>query len=123
VTKYPLHLLLSLDHDERLAAAAGGAMRIFADAAGLSNENIEQLKVAVVSACKLCFGFHDNSTTPCQVNFRRLDDRIAVEVCVPGVAAPGERLQVAWDGVDSVQCEDRDNCGVLRLTKFVPATA
>ena len=119
VPKNPLHLRLSLDHDERLAAAAGGAMRIFADAAGLPNDNIEQLKTAVVSACKLCFTFHDHCTTPCQVNFRRLDDRIEVEVSVPGIPAPADRPQVAWAGVDQIQCEDGDNCGILRLTKFV----
>jgi anti-sigma regulatory factor (Ser/Thr protein kinase) len=123
VPKNPLNLRLSLDHDERLAAAAGGAMRIFADAAGLPNENIEQLKTAVVSACKLCFNFHQDSTTPCQVSFRRLDDRIEVEVSVPGVAAPDEKPKVAWAGVDDVQCENRDNSGVLRLTKFLSPVA
>jgi anti-sigma regulatory factor (Ser/Thr protein kinase) len=123
VPKNPLNLRLSLDHDERLAAAAGGAMRIFADAAGLPNENIEQLKTAVVSACKLCFDFHQDSTTPCQVSFRRLDDRIEVEVSVPGVAAPEEKPQVSWVGVDDVQCENRDNSGVLRLTKFLSPVA
>jgi anti-sigma regulatory factor (Ser/Thr protein kinase) len=123
VPKNPLNLRLSLDHDERLAAAAGGAMRIFADAAGLPNENIEQLKTAVVSACKLCFDFHQDSTTPCQVSFRRLDDRIEVEVSVPGVAAPEDKPQVSWVGVDDVQCENRDNSGVLRLTKFLSPVA
>jgi len=98
-------------------------MRIFADAAGLPNENIEQLKTAVVSACKLCFDFHQDSTTPCQVSFRRLDDRIEVEVTVPGVAAPEEKPQVSWVGVDDVQCENRDNSGVLRLTKFLSPVA
>ncbi len=94
-------------------------MRIFADAAGLPNDNIEQLKTAVVSACKLCFDFHQDSITPCQVSFRRLDDRIEVEVSIPGVAAPAEKLQPSWAGVDDVQCESRDNSGVLRLTKFL----
>lgn len=121
--KNPLYLRLSLDHDERLAAAAGGAMRIFADAAGLPNDTIEQLKAAVVSACKVCFDFHSNCTTPCQVNFRRLDDRIEVEVSVPGVAAPEEKPQVSWPGVDQIQCENREDCGVLRLTKFLSAVS
>jgi hypothetical protein len=123
VPKNPLHLRLLLDHDERLAAAAGGAMRIFADAAGLPNENIEQLKHAVVSACKMCFDFHQDSTTPCQVNFRRLDDRIEVEVTVPGVPAPAEKPHVSYAGVDDIQCENRENSGVLRLTKFVSAAS
>lgn len=98
-------------------------MRIFADAAGLPNENIEQLKNAVVSACKLCFDFLQNCETPCQVNFRRLDDRIEVEVTVPGVAAPKDKPNVFYAGVDEIQCENRDNSGVLRLTKFVSAAA
>ena len=123
VPKYPLNLRLTLDHDERLAAAAGGAMRVFADAAGLPNDLIEQLKIAVISACKMCFDFHTNCTTPCQVNFRRLDDRIEVEVSVPGVAAPEEKPQVAWAGIDEIQCENREDCGVLRLTKFVSAVS
>jgi hypothetical protein len=119
VPKNPLHLRLSLDHDERLAAAAGGAMRIFADAAGLPNDNIEQLKSAVVAACKMCFDFHQDCATPCQVNFRRLDDRIEVEITVPGVPAPAEKPEVSYAGVDDIACENRDNSGVLRLTKFV----
>ena len=123
MSNYPLYLRLSLDHDERLAAAAGGAMRIFADAAGLSNDLIEQLKAAVISACKMCFDFHNNCETPCQVNFRRLDDRIEVEISVPGVAAPQEKPLVVWAGVDEIACENRENSGVLRLTKFVSAVS
>ena len=94
-------------------------MRIFADAAGLPNDNIEQLKSAVVSACKMCFDFHQDCATPCQVNFRRLDDRIEVEITVPGVPAPTEKPEVSYAGVDDIACENRDNSGVLRLTKFV----
>ena len=94
-------------------------MRVFADAAGLPNDNIEQLKTAVVSACKLCFDFHHNCTTPCQVNFLRLNDRIEVEVKVPGVPAPAEKPHPTWAGVDDIQCESRNDCGVLRLTKFL----
>lgn len=94
-------------------------MRIFADAAGLPNDNIEQLKVAVVSACKLCFDFHDGCTTPCQVNFLRLNDRIEVEVSTPGVAAPADKPHPVWPGVDDVLWETRNDCGVLRLTKFL----
>jgi anti-sigma regulatory factor (Ser/Thr protein kinase) len=123
VPKNPLNLRLSLDHDERLAAAAGGAMRVFADAAGLPNENIEQLKTAVVSACKLCFDFHNGCDTPCQVSFRRLDDRIEVEVTVPGVPPPANKPEPHWAGVDDIQCENRNNSGVLRLTKFLHAAS
>jgi len=123
VPKNPLHLRLTLDHDERLAAAAGGAMRIFADAAGVSNDNIEQLKVAVVSACKLCFDFNHDCATPCQVYFRRLDDRIEVEVTTPGVAAPADKPHPVWAGVDDIVCETRNNSGVLRLTKFLSAVS
>jgi len=94
-------------------------MRVFADAAGLPNDIIEQLKTAVVSACKLCFGFNHNCTTPCQVNFLRLNDRIEVEVKVPGVPAPAEKPHPTWAGVDDIQCESRNDCGVLRLTKFL----
>lgn len=94
-------------------------MRIFADAAGLPDENIEQLKAAVVSACKLCFDFNHDSVTPCHVYFRRLDDRIEVEVSTPGVAAPPDKPHPAWPGVDDILCETRNNSGVLRLTKFL----
>jgi hypothetical protein len=123
VSKSPLQLLLSLDHDERLAAAAGGAIRIIADAAGLPNDTITQLQTAVVSACKLCFDCHRDAATPCQVNFHRFDDRIEVEVSVPGEEAPTEKPKVTWAGVDDVKCENRENSGVLRLTKFIPAAA
>ena len=94
-------------------------MRVFADAAGLPNENIEQLEIAVVSACKLCFDFHNDCTTPCQVTFLRLNDRIQVEVTVPGVPPPANKPEPRWAGVDEVQCESRNDCGVLRLTKFL----
>jgi len=94
-------------------------MRVFADAAGLPNDNIEQLKIAVVSACKLCFDFHHNCTTPCEVTFLRLNDRIQVEVTVPGVPPPANKPEPHWAGVDDIRCENRDNSGVLRLTKFL----
>jgi len=122
VPKNPLHLRLTLDYDQRLAAAAGGAMRIFADAAGLPGDNIEQLKVAVISACKLCFDFKHDCVTPCQVYFRRLDDRIEVEVTTPGVPPP-DRPHPVWPGVDDILCETRNNSGVLRLTKFLSPTS
>jgi len=46
-----------------------------------------------------------------------------VEISVPGVAAPQEKPRVAWAGVDEIECENRENSGVLRLTKFVSAVS
>ena len=98
-------------------------MRIFADAAGLPDNNIEQLKVAVISACKLCFDFNHDSVTPCQVHFRRLDDRIEVEVTTPGTPALADKPHPVWPGIDDILCETRNNSGILRLTKFLSSAS
>jgi len=98
-------------------------MRVFADAAGLSNDKIAELQVAVLSACNLCFMTHHDNTSRCRVDFHRLDDRIEVELSVPGEKAPEEMPATKWTGVDEVKCENREDSGVLRLTKFVSTIA
>jgi hypothetical protein len=113
---HPLHIRLLLDPDTRLAAAAGGAARYFADAAGLSNDVILELQSAVLAACKYCFTSHQPTET-CNIAFKRYEDRIQVELSVPGEQSPSTHQPPPWPGVDEVHA---DNLGVLRLTKFLP---
>jgi len=120
VADYQLHLRLTLDADERLAAAVGGAARYFADSAGLTEEVILQLQASVLAACKHCFHLHV-SAAPCEVNFHRLRDRLDVEVALPLEEALAEKGNLAWAGIDEVHCETRQNSAVLRLTKFIAA--
>ena len=109
-----------MDPDERLAAAAGGAARYYADSAGLENDAILQWQAAVVAACKHCFHCHSTATS-CQITLRRLDNRIEIELALPGKVPPPSQEKPSWPGVDEVQCESHENEAVLRLTKFVPA--
>jgi len=112
---------MKMDPDDRLAAAAGGAVRLMGDAAGLATDAIMQLQDAVFAACKKCFR---NQTTgkACEIDLERGEDQIRVEVVVPECAAP-EHEKAAWPGVDEVQCESRNGSGILRLTKRVARAA
>src|SRR5207247_8945619 len=48
-------LHMCLDGDARLAAAAGGVARFFADAAGLETDAVVRLQSAVLDACNEAF--------------------------------------------------------------------
>jgi hypothetical protein len=111
-----------MDPDERLAAAAGGAVRCMGDSAGLSTDAILQLQVAVLAACKKCFA-KQQTGQPCEIDLRRAPDRIEVQVVVPECAPPEDKSGLSWEGIDEVQCEARGNAGVLRLTKFITTKA
>ena len=108
-----------MDPDERLAAAAGGAARYYADSAGLENDAILQFQAAVIAACKHCFHCH-SSATSCHITLRRLENRIEIELALEGKEPPPAGEKPSWPGVDEVQCEAHENEAVLRLTKFVP---
>ena len=111
-----------MDPDDRLAAAAGGAVRYMGDSAGLSTNAILQLQAAVLAACKKCF-MTQKTGKYCDIRLRRTEDRIEVEVLVPECAPPEDNLGLRWDGIDDVHCEARGDSGVLRLTKFIAAAA
>jgi hypothetical protein len=109
-----------MDPDERLAAALGGAVRHFADGAGIPDEVILQMQATVVSACRRCFQLY-TETGRCEIAFHRLVDRLEVELSVPGNYSQGEKDKLARAGLDDVQYEVRDGQAILRLTKRIPS--
>jgi hypothetical protein len=121
---------LQMDPDPRFAAAAGGAARFLADAAGLPPEQAADLQAAVVNACKQAFGSLSADSPRLFVTFKRLTDRIEVEVSHRGDSLPamgldtiagfGAKGGVSMSGVDRVQFEKKGSDVVTRLTKYVP---
>ena len=129
---------MCLDADARLAAAAGGVARFFADAAGLETEAAVRLQSAVLDACKEAFKRLSANHPHLEVTFARFSDRIEVSLCheedVPpfdlraitsfaraktGSAAEAEPLA----GVDRVQHETRGKEVLTRLTKYLRQVA
>ena len=75
-----------IDPDVRLAAAAGGAARYLADAAGLDNGAVSALQTETVAACsKGLQQLTDNQRVA--VTVTRSPDRIEVVVSRPGAEA------------------------------------
>jgi hypothetical protein len=125
---------LQIDADARLAAAAGGAARYFAEAAGLSSEEAAELQKSIVAACQEAFehliGDHPHLT----VTLKRYPDRIEVSMAHEGEAEPavgldriaGFATQVGasggMGGVDRVQYEAQDGKAITRLTKYLGHT-
>jgi hypothetical protein len=117
VPTYPQKILLQMDADVRLAAAAGGAARYFADNAGLENQAILSLQEAVMLACKHCFHCH-SSATSCEIILLRFEDRLEIDLSLPGETPEGKE-KPNLPGVDDVQCEFTENSARLRLIKFL----
>jgi hypothetical protein len=121
---------LQMDPDPRFAAAAGGAARFLADAAGLPPEKAADLQAAVVNACTQAFGSLSADSPRLFVTFKRLTDRIEVEVSHRGDSLPamgldtiagfGAKGGASMSGVDRVQFEKKGSDVVTRLTKYVP---
>ena len=125
---------LQIDADARLAAAAGGAARFFAESAGLTSEEATELQKSIVAACEDAFehliGDHPHLT----VTLKRYPDRIEVSMAHEGGAEPavgldriaGFATQVGasggMGGVDRVQYEAQDGKAVTRLTKYLGHT-
>lgn len=126
---------MEMDADARLAAAAGGAVRFLADAAGLGNSIVAQLQLSIVAACTEAFE-HLNRKHPClEIDFTTYADRIEVALSHEGDASPavgrdsiagfasraaqGSAGSAAFAGVDRVQYETRGAEVVTRLTKFL----
>ena len=132
-------ILLKIDADPRLAAAAGGAARCFGDAAGLEKASLCQLQSAVVAACREEFQHLDAAHPHLEVTLARLPDRIEVALAHEGESSTAMGLDAvvgfagqlggnssgarALDGVDRVQFETHGGCAILRLTKFLHSPA
>jgi len=133
---------MQIEADPRFAAAAGGAARYFADAAGLEPPVIESWQTAIVAACKEAFAHLTREHPRLDISFTRLVDRLEVALSREGEMAPalgldsltGLSLQSGDEpgnprsgspvmrGVDRVQYESKDGTAVTRLTKYIAPT-
>jgi hypothetical protein len=76
-----------IDPDVRLAAAAGGAARYLADAAGLDNGAVSALQSETVAACSKGLQRLEETHQRVEVTVTRSPDRIEVVVSRPGAEA------------------------------------
>jgi len=133
---------MQIEADARLAAAAGGAARYFADAAGLEGPAITDWQTAVVAACKEAFAHLTHQHPHLDVSFTRLADRLEVALSREGDTSPAVGLDSlaglapqrgnpegktdgrspVLGGVDRVQYETVDGVAVTRLTKYIAPT-
>jgi hypothetical protein len=122
---------LQIDSDARLAAAAGGAARYLAEAAGLTIEEAAELQKSIVVACQETFEHLSGDHSHLTVTLMRFPDRIEIAIAHEGDAAPAVGLdriagfasQVGGSGglggVDRVQYETRGGLAITRLTKYL----
>jgi hypothetical protein len=117
---------MQFDPDARLAAAAGGVARYFADAAGLANGAVSDMQAAIISVCKQEIDRLQGHDQRLEVTLTRSPQRIEVAVTRPLAGATSSN-QVgkpeSFPGVDRVQHETAANREVIRLTKFVSESA
>jgi hypothetical protein len=134
---------MQIEADIRLAAAAGGAARYLADAAGLEGSAIDDWQTAVVLACKEAFAHLTGEKSRLDVTLTRLADRIVVALSSKGETAPAIGLDVltglaprapeeqdertgrskVLGGVDRVQYETHAGIAITRLTKYITPTS
>jgi hypothetical protein len=135
VAPEPKGLLLYIDADARLAAAAGGVVRYLADAAGLQNDAVARLQSAVIAACSEAFEHLTADHPQLQITFTRFSDRMEVALShlredspavgldtIAGLTAQAGStgsVQVVLGGFDSVQYETHGGEAVTRLTKYI----
>ncbi|HKN77233.1 MAG TPA: hypothetical protein VJW94_18800 [Candidatus Acidoferrum sp.] len=122
---------LQIDPDVRLAAAAGGAARYLAEAAGLTSEEAAELQKSIVAACEETFEHLTGERQRLQVRLSRFPDRIEVALAHEGGSEPavgldriaGFATQIGASGglggVDRVQYETRGGLAITRLTKYL----
>ena len=130
---------MQIEADARLAAAAGGAARYLADAAGLEGPAISNWQTAIVAACKEAFEHLSLEHPKLKVTLTRLADRLEVALSFEGDTEPAVGLDAlagfapdasgvqgqrsgksaVLGGVDRVQYETRNGVAVTRLTKYI----
>ena len=132
-------LLLHIEADPRLAAAAGGVVRYLADAAGFENDAIARLQLAVIAACSEAFEHLSADHPQLQITFTRFSDRMEVALSHLGEDSPAVGLdtiagfaaqvggtgsiQVVLAGFDRIQYETHGGEAVTRLTKYIGQVA
>jgi len=139
VATEPKSLLLHIDADARLAAAAGGVVRYLADIAGLENDAIARLQAAVIAACSEAFEHLTADHPRLEVRFTRFSDRMEVALIHQGENSPAVGLDTiagfaaeaggagsnpgVFAGFDRVQYETHHDEAVTRLTKYIGRVA
>ena len=130
---------MQIEADARLAAAAGGAARYFADAAGFESSAIADWQAAVVAACQEAFEHLTREHPRLSVKLSRWTDRLEVALSSEGDTAPAigldslagfgphgtgtqEGKPQVLGGVDRVQYETHGRVAITRLTKFITPT-
>jgi hypothetical protein len=78
---------LRFNADPRLAAAAGGVARYFADAAGMDADAIAKLQADTLEACKAAFTQMSSNEAQLSVEVTRFADRIEVAFAPQGEAS------------------------------------
>jgi hypothetical protein len=116
-------IVMRMDPDARLVAAAGGVARYFADAAGLDGVAVSDLQSATLTVCKQESQGLENSNRGLEVMVTRSPDRIEVAVSRPATSGTVVEREAAKNiaGVDQVESELRADKKVTRLTKYVSA--
>jgi hypothetical protein len=117
---------MQIEADPRLAAAAGGAARYFADAAGLEGAAMTDWQAAIVAACKEAFEHLTREHAQLSVTLTRLADRLEVALSRENDTAQAgaqTRKSPVLEGVDRVQFETQGGVAVTRLTKYITSTA
>ena len=113
---------MQLDADTRLCAAVGGAVRYFADAAGLANSAVSGLQSAIIAVCNRELERIGDSRQRLDVMLIRTPDRIEVVITRPartgGLGKDSEEPGMII-GVDQVQHETHAEMAITRLTKYV----
>jgi hypothetical protein len=127
-------LVLQIDSDARLAAAAGGAARHLADLAGIEHDAVSRLQSSVIAACLEAFEHLTADHPRLDIAFTRFNDRFEVALShrgegstavgvetiagfVSGIAGAGSQSGV-FAGFDRVQYETHGGEAVTRLTKY-----
>jgi hypothetical protein len=111
---------MHLDADTRLCAAAGGAGRYFADAAGLADSAVSELQSAIVEACNRELERIKDSAQRLEVTMMRTPDRIEIVMTRRATDGSGkDSREQGISGVDLVQHETRAEMAITRLTKYV----
>ena len=114
-------IAMQLDADTRFCAAAGGAGRYFADAAGLSNSSVSGLQSAIVAVCNRELERIGDARQRLDVTVTRTPDRIEVVMRRRATDDSGRdsEEQGMITGVDQVQHETQAEMAITRLTKYV----
>ncbi len=122
---------LQIDPDARLAAAAGGAARYFAESAGILGEAVAELQKSVVAACQEACEHWVGNHPHLGVTLAVCADRLEIAMTHQGTGEPAVGLDriagfasqlggsAGLGGVDRVQYEAHDGLAVTRLTKYL----